>query len=163
MYGRFFQATLLLSLLLSLAILIVLLGTAISDAWPVLSARAGDFLTSNVSRLDTRACPTRHRRIVDPDRVRRGRRAAAGHRRRDLPAGTAKDTRTNRLLTTNIRNLAGVPSIVYGILGLVLFVQTMRAVTGPDTFGRSFISGGLTLAVLVLPIVILITMEAIRR
>ena len=75
----------------------------------------------------------------------------------------AKDTRTNRLLTTNIRNLAGVPSIVYGILGLVLFVQTMRAVTGPDTFGRSFISGGLTLAVLVLPIVILITMEAIRR
>ena len=41
LYGRFFQATLLLSLLLSLAILIVLLGTAISDAWPVLSARAG--------------------------------------------------------------------------------------------------------------------------
>jgi phosphate transport system permease protein len=51
---------------------------------------------------------------------------------------------------------------VYGILGLVVFVQTMRAVTGPDTFGRSFISGGLTLAVLVLPIVILITMEALR-
>ncbi len=74
----------------------------------------------------------------------------------------AKDTRINRLLTTNIRNLAGVPSIVYGILGLVVFVQTMRAITGPDTFGRSYISGGLTLAVLVLPIVILITMEALR-
>ncbi len=38
----------------------------------------------------------------------------------------------------------------------------MRAITGPDTFGRSYISGGLTLAVLVLPIVILITMEALR-
>ena len=49
----------------------------------------------------------------------------------------------NRLLTTNIRNLAGVPSIVYGILGLVVFVQALRAFTGPDTFGRSYISGRL--------------------
>jgi phosphate transport system permease protein len=163
LYGRFFQATLLLSLLLSLAILIVLLGTAISDAWPVLSTRAGDFLTSNVSRLDTRAGV---RQGIVGSLILIGFVAAVA-----LPLGIAaaiylqeyaKDTRTNRLLTTNIRNLAGVPSIVYGILGLVLFVQTMRAVTGPDTFGRSFISGGLTLAVLVLPIVILITMEALR-
>ncbi|HET6715332.1 MAG TPA: phosphate ABC transporter permease PstA [Actinomycetota bacterium] len=163
LYGRFFQATLLLSLLLSLAILIVLLGTAISDAWPVLSTRAGDFLTSNVSRLDTRAGV---RQGIVGSLILIGFVAAVA-----LPLGIAaaiylqeyaKDTRTNRLLTTNIRNLAGVPSIVYGILGLVLFVQTMRTVTGPDTFGRSFISGGLTLAVLVLPIVILITMEALR-
>ena len=74
----------------------------------------------------------------------------------------ARDTRLNRLLTTNIRNLAGVPSIVYGILGLVVFVQALRAFTGPDTFGRSYISGGLTLSVLVLPIIILVTMEALR-
>ncbi|HEY5904857.1 MAG TPA: phosphate ABC transporter permease PstA [Actinomycetota bacterium] len=163
LYGRFFQATLLLSLLLSLAILIVLLGTAISDAWPVLSTRAGDFLTSNVSRLDSRAGV---RQGIVGSLILIGFVAAVA-----LPFGIAaaiylqeyaKDTRTNRLLTTNIRNLAGVPSIVYGILGLVVFVQTMRAVTGPDTFGRSFISGGLTLAVLVLPIVILITMEALR-
>lgn len=163
LYGRFFQATLLLSLLLSLAILIVLLGTAISDAWPVLSTRAGDFLTSNVSRLDSRAGV---RQGIVGSLILIGFVAVVA-----LPLGIAaaiylqeyaKDTRTNRLLTTNIRNLAGVPSIVYGILGLVVFVQTMRAVTGPDTFGRSFISGGLTLAVLVLPIVILITMEALR-
>ncbi len=50
----------------------------------------------------------------------------------------ARDTRLNRLLTTNIRNLAGVPSIVYGILGLVVFVQTLRSITGPDNFGRSY-------------------------
>ena len=152
-----------LSLLLSLAILIVLLGTAISDAWPVLSTRAGDFLTSNVSRLDSRAGV---RQGIVGSLILIGFVAVVA-----LPFGIAaaiylqeyaKDTRTNRLLTTNIRNLAGVPSIVYGILGLVVFVQTMRAVTGPDTFGRSFISGGLTLAVLVLPIVILITMEALR-
>jgi phosphate transport system permease protein len=163
LYGRFFQAALLLSLLLSLAILIVLLGTAISDAWPVLSTRAGDFLTSNVSRLDSRAGV---RQGIVGSLILIGFVVVVA-----LPFGIAaaiylqeyaKDTRTNRLLTTNIRNLAGVPSIVYGILGLVVFVQTMRAVTGPDTFGRSFISGGLTLAVLVLPIVILITMEALR-
>ena len=55
-----------------------------------------------------------------------------------------------------------MPSIVYGILGLVIFVKALRAFTGPDTFGRSYISGGLTLAVLVLPIIILVTMEALR-
>ena len=74
----------------------------------------------------------------------------------------ARDTRLNRLLITNIRNLAGVPSVVYGILGLVVFVQALRSVTGPDVYGRSYIAGGLTLAVLVMPIVILITMEALR-
>jgi phosphate transport system permease protein len=66
------------------------------------------------------------------------------------------------MIEINVTNLAGVPSIVYGILGLVVFVQTLRSITGPDSFGRSFISGGLTLAVLVLPIIILITMEALR-
>jgi len=163
LYGRFFEAALLLSLFLSLAILIILLGTALSDAWPVLTPRAGDFLTSNVSRLDSRAGV---RQGIVGSLILIGFVAAVA-----LPLGIAaaiylqeyaKDTRINRMLTTNIRNLAGVPSIVYGILGLVIFVQTMRSVTGPDTFGRSFISGGLTLAVLVLPIVILITMEALR-
>jgi phosphate transport system permease protein len=51
---------------------------------------------------------------------------------------------------------------VYGILGLVVFVKALSAITGPDSHGRSYISGGLTLAVLVMPIVILITMEALR-
>jgi phosphate transport system permease protein len=163
LYGRFFQGALLLSLLLSLAILVVLLATALIDAWPVLSTRTIDFLTSNVSRLDSRAGV---RQGIVGSLILIGFVAVVA-----LPLGIAaaiylqeyaRDTRLNRLLTTNIRNLAGVPSIVYGILGLVLFVQTLRSITGPDTFGRSFISGGLTLAVLVLPIVILITMEALR-
>ena len=161
--GRVFQAGLLLSLLLSLLILIVLLGSALADAWPVLSTRAGDFVTSNVSRLDTRAGV---RQGIVGSLILIGFVAVVA-----MPMGVAaaiylqeyaRDTRLNRLLITNIRNLAGVPSIVYGILGLVVFVQTMRAVTGPDAFGRSYISGGLTLAVLVLPIIILITMEALR-
>jgi phosphate transport system permease protein len=63
-----------------------------------------------------------------------------------------------RLISVNIRNLAGVPSIVYGILGLSIFVKAIDGVTG----GRSIIAGGLTLAVLVLPIVIITSAEALR-
>jgi phosphate transport system permease protein len=161
--GRLFQAGLLLSLLLSLAILIVLLGTALAAGWPVLSTRLGDFVTSNVSRLDSRAGV---RQGIVGSLVLIGFVAVVA-----LPLGIAaaiylqeyaRDTRLNRLLTTNIRNLAGVPSIVYGILGLVVFVKTLRSITGPENFGRSYIAGGMTLAVLALPIIILITMEALR-
>jgi phosphate transport system permease protein len=63
-----------------------------------------------------------------------------------------------RLISINIRNLAGVPSIVYGLLGLSIFVKAINGVTG----GRSIIAGGLTLAVLVLPIVIITSAEALR-
>ena len=70
----------------------------------------------------------------------------------------ASDTRFNRFINVNIRNLAGVPSIVYGLLGLTIFVQFMGGLTG----GRTLIAGGLTLAVLVLPIVIITSAEALR-
>lgn len=70
----------------------------------------------------------------------------------------AADTRFNRFINVNIRNLAGVPSIVYGLLGLAIFVQLLSGITG----GRTLIAGGLTLAVLVLPIVIITAAEALR-
>ncbi len=60
-----------------------------------------------------------------------------------------------RIIEVNISNLAGVPSIVYGLLGLTLFVQWL-------SLGRSLLSGALTLGLLVLPIVILASREAIR-
>ncbi len=60
-----------------------------------------------------------------------------------------------RLIEINISNLAGVPSIVYGLLGLALFVQWMD-------LGRSLLAAALTLSLLVLPIVILASREAIR-
>ena len=60
-----------------------------------------------------------------------------------------------RVVEINISNLAGVPSIVYGLLGLALFVQWMA-------LGRSALAGALTLSLLVLPIVILASREAIR-
>ena len=62
------------------------------------------------------------------------------------------------VIQTNIANLAGVPSIVYGILGLAVFVRWMVPVTG----GRSVISGALTISLLVLPILIIASQEAIR-
>jgi phosphate transport system permease protein len=66
--------------------------------------------------------------------------------------------RTARLIDVNIRNLAGVPSIVYGILGLTIFVQQLDGLTG----GRTVMAAGITLAILVLPIVIITSAEAIR-
>ncbi len=61
----------------------------------------------------------------------------------------------SRLIEINIANLAGVPSIIYGLLGLGLFVRTLG-------FGRSVMAGAATMALLVLPIVILSTREALR-
>jgi phosphate transport system permease protein len=63
--------------------------------------------------------------------------------------------RLARLIEINISNLAGVPSIIYGLLGLGLFVRTMG-------LGRSVLAGGATLALLALPVVILSTREALR-
>jgi len=70
----------------------------------------------------------------------------------------ASKGRLTRFVDINIRNLAGVPSIVYGILGLTIFVQRLSGLTG----GRSVIAAGITLAILVLPIVIITSAEAIR-
>jgi phosphate transport system permease protein len=70
----------------------------------------------------------------------------------------ARQNRLTRFLMVNIRNLAGVPAVIYGVLGLIIFVGWLRPVTG----GESVIAAGLTLATLVLPIVIITSMEAIR-
>jgi phosphate transport system permease protein len=66
--------------------------------------------------------------------------------------------RLARLVDVNIRNLAGVPSIVYGILGLTIFVTQLDGLTG----GATLMSAGITLAILVLPIVIITSAEAVR-
>lgn len=66
-----------------------------------------------------------------------------------------KQGRLARLIEINIANLAGVPSILYGLLGLGVFVRALG-------MGRSLIAGACTLALLVLPIVILSTREALR-
>lgn len=67
----------------------------------------------------------------------------------------AKDSKFKSLIEINISNLAGVPSIVYGILGLGVFVTFFG-------FGRSILSGALTLALLILPVIIVSSQEAIK-
>jgi phosphate transport system permease protein len=68
------------------------------------------------------------------------------------------DSLVAKAVEINISNLAGVPSIIYGLLGLQVFVRVLF----PITQGRSVLSGALTLALLVLPIVIIATREALR-
>lgn len=67
----------------------------------------------------------------------------------------ARKDRFSRFIEINVANLAGVPSIIYGLLGLELFVRMMQ-------MGRTLLAGALTLALLVLPIVIIASREAIR-
>lgn len=67
----------------------------------------------------------------------------------------APNNRWTRLLKTNIANLAGVPSVVYGLLGLGVFVSMIG-------LGRTVISGALTMALLILPVIIIASQEAIR-
>src|ERR671919_747269 len=102
--GLAFQAALLLSLLLALAILVTLIADVLATALEVFADRGTTFLTDNLSSLPERA--------------------GVGH----------------------------------GLLGLALFVQLFAGVTG----GRSLLSGGLTMSILVLPIVIITAAEAIR-
>jgi phosphate transport system permease protein len=67
----------------------------------------------------------------------------------------APNNRLTRMVETNIANLAGVPSIVYGILGLALFVRAFA-------LGRSVLAAGLTLALLILPVIIIASQEALK-
>ncbi len=163
--GRLFELALLATLLLSLAVLIALLWITLSEALPVLRERGLDFVTSNTSSIASRTG------------VRQGLVGSliliAFVVVFAIPLGGAsavylqeyaRDSKLNRLLIANIRNLAGVPSVVFGILGLIVFAQILRSVTGPGggAPGLSYITGGLTIAVLVMPIVILVSMEALR-
>ena len=84
----------------------------------------------------------------------------------------AKPNRLNRFIQTNIYNLAGVPSIIYGMLGLAIFVRFMEPLTSGAMFGvvvdpttangRTIFSAGLTLALLILPVIIINAQEALR-
>jgi phosphate transport system permease protein len=70
----------------------------------------------------------------------------------------AADNGLTRLIEVNISNLAGVPSIIYGLLGLGIFVNLL----GPITGGPSILSGALTLSLLIVPVIIIATREALR-
>ena len=151
--GRIFYGLCLLSIFIGLSMLAMLLYNVLSQG---LTRLSWDFLTSFPSRFPERA----------------GIQAAllgsiyvvgiAGFLAFTLGVGTAiyleeyaEKKWYARIIQINIANLAGVPSIVYGILGLEIFVRMME-------LGKSVLAGGLTLALLILPIVIIAAQEAIR-
>jgi len=80
----------------------------------------------------------------------------------------AGKSRINRLIQTNISNLAGVPSIIYGMLGLSVFVRALNLLTSGQVFGinnqngRTILAAALTMALLILPLIIINAQEAIR-
>lgn len=67
----------------------------------------------------------------------------------------ARNNRWNNFIRANISNLAGVPSIVFGLLGLTIFVRLFG-------FGKSILAAGLTMSLLILPVIIVAAQEAIR-
>ena len=151
--NRLFGALLLASTLVAIAVLVALLVDLVLDGAPMLNL---GFLTNYPSRIATRA----------------GARAAllgtmwltvltAAF---TIPIGIgaaiyleefAKQNRFTRAIETNIANLAGVPSIIYGLLGLGVFVRALA-------MGTILLAGALTLSLLVLPIVIIASREALR-
>lgn len=157
--GMVFQAALLLALLLALSVLVTLIADVLGTALQVFADRGTSFLTDNLSSLPERAGVGQGivgslwlMGFVAVFSFSLGIAAAI------YLEEYAPDNRFTRFLSASIRNLAGVPSIVYGLLGLAIFVQLLAGVTG----GRSLMSGGLTMAILVLPIVIITAAEAIR-
>lgn len=157
--GILFATLLLLCLLASLLALIVLMWDVVAQAIPVFEKRSTGFLTNDLASSPDRAGVSQGIWgslviaafvvvIAFPVGI------AAGVYLEEY----AKPSRLTSFIQLNIRNLAGVPSVVYGILGLVVFVQGMEFFTG----GRSVIAAGITLAILVLPIVIITTAESVR-
>lgn len=153
------------ALMLSLLVLAVLVYDIVTDSWSVFADRFGIFMAN-----PTRTSPTE-------SGIFQGLRGTfwigifvivlcfpLGIAAAIYLEEYATDNWFTRLISINIRNLAGVPSVVYGILGFTIFVSLLKGVYGDFAFtrGNTTIAGGLTLAILALPVVIITSSEAIR-
>jgi phosphate transport system permease protein len=151
--NRLFSILLLLSTVAAVVVLLALLADLLFDGTPMLSL---GFLTSYPSRIPSRAgiraaiLGTMWLTILTAAMT--------------IPIGIgaaiyleefARDNRFMRAVETNIANLAGVPSIIYGLLGLGVFVRGLA-------MGTVLMAGALTISLLVLPIVIIASREALR-
>lgn len=160
-----FKYVLMASLLFVLLVLGVLIFDVVTDGWPVLTDRFGTFLSN----------PTRT--SAEESGVFQGLRGTfwigifvifltfpVGIAAAVYLEEYANDNWLTRAININIRNLAGVPSVVYGILGFTIFVSLLKGVYGDVAFsrGNTTTAGGLTLAILALPVVIITSAEAIK-
>jgi len=152
--GRFFHALCLAASLLGVVVLLILLAHVAWQGWHFLN---WDFLTHLPSQLNPEKSGIRHALwgslwLVVLTAVLA------------IPVGVgaaiyleefARRSRFTELIHLNIANLAGVPSIVYGILGLAVFVRWLVG-------SRSVLAGALTMSLLVLPVIIIASREALR-
>lgn len=157
--GLLLATLLLVTISVTLLILFTLVAQVISGALPLLSDRGPEFLTASIGSdpLKVGILPGIYGSVF----------VGLGVLILAIPLGIAaaiyleeyaQQSRLTRVLMVNIRNLAGVPAVIYGVLGLIIFVGWLRPITG----GASVIAAAGTLATLVLPIVIITSMEAIR-
>ena len=159
-WGSVFKWILICATVFATAFLAVLLGVMVIDGWDVLSGNLTRFLTHGFSQRSAQDAGV-WQGILGSLQVAFVTGAFA------IPIGIAtavylveyaEGSRFARIVELNIRNLAGVPSIVYGLLGLTVFVKTLADFTQ----GKTVIAGGMTLAAMVLPIVVITTAEALK-
>jgi phosphate transport system permease protein len=185
--GKVIEGLLIASLAVSLLIIAVLVGDMVQRSWSVWTDRGTDFLSSGLSITDASAAgvwPGIKGTIALMFLVVL----------LAFPLGIAcaiyleeyaGNSRFARWTRVNVRNLAGVPSVVYGLLGLGIFVKLLNGLGQPGAElqdsgfflfrwfgnildwlsgnnGRNVVAGGLALSALVLPIIIITTIEALR-
>jgi phosphate transport system permease protein len=159
--GLLFELLLLATLVFSLAVLAVLLFDVTSRALPVYQERGVDFLTSPLASNPAEAGIVQGlfgtlmiailvSLFAFPIGI-----ATAIYLEEFAP-----DNVLARFISVNVRNLAGVPSVVYGLLGLTIFVAFFAAIGAGN--GRNLLAAMVTLGVLILPIVVITTAEALR-
>ena len=158
--SKVIETVLVLCLLLSMVILLVLIVDLIWRSWSVWTERPVDFLTSGLNSQN--AAQAGVWQGIKGTLILMVLVALVA-----FPLGIAcavyleeysSRSRFAKWTRINVRNLTGVPSIVYGLLGLAIFVKALSSVTS----GKTIFAAGLTLAALVLPIVIITASEALR-
>jgi phosphate transport system permease protein len=162
--GRIFELSLVACLMISLVVLLLMIYDVLLNGVPVFTDRGWDFLNGGLSSTAARAGIAQG--IIGSFWI------AVTVCVVSVPLGVgaavyleeyAPRNGLTSFIEINVRNLAGVPSVVYGLLGLAIFVEAFGGFSGRDDISRStLIAAGLTLSVLVLPIIIITTAEAIR-
>ncbi|WP_040492083.1 phosphate ABC transporter permease PstA [Ilumatobacter nonamiensis] len=162
--GRVFKALVVGSIVVTLLIVGILFFDQINGGWPQLSTRLGGFLQGTLRSRSEDELLGVHQALYGSLWIAIFVAVFA------FPIGIAAAVYLEEYASTNrftgfveltIRNLAGVPSVVYGLLGLYLFVND-GWIKENITNGPTVISAGLTLAILVLPVVIITSQEALR-
>jgi len=155
--GKLIEGVLVTALAATLLILFVLIVDLVQRSWPVWTDRGGDFLSSglNSSSAASAGVWSGIKGTITLGLIVCVIAFPLGIACAVYLEEYAGRTRFARLTRINVRNLAGVPSIVYGLLGLGIFVNTLG-------IGRNVLAAGLALSALVLPIVVITASEALR-